>query len=348
MFLELVHGRRATVIHPDGDAGLRPILEALLDPAIRVVAVVAHGNWDGVSFRGYHVAPDRAWTLLATRLGADPAGTLKNLAADRLYPFFRPDWRNDRLDEAQLATLWSQWWPEPAARAAAAKDLVVRHTCGTRRYDTDADLLWTLLPDDLAEAIEVDGRAIATAAPGSAGQWESAVEDWLDGRAVAIEESVAWGTCLVRDPTDTRGYDGLSWIADFVEDPIPRWMPTHAFAGRLDALSWLEGCWRTEDGREECWTREDHRLTGVARAGDQVVEVLSIENDGGLRYVAAPKGQSPASFALVQRSPSHARFANPAHDFPKWIDYRREGDRLTVSIGTEDDPAATWDFVFTM
>jgi hypothetical protein len=36
-------------------------------------------------------------------------------------------------------------------------------------------------------------------------------------------ERVAFGTCLVADPTRTRGYAGESWYPDFFADPVPAW-----------------------------------------------------------------------------------------------------------------------------
>lgn len=131
----------------------------------------------------------------------------------------------------------------------------------------------------------------------------------------------------------------------------------HPPPGSLDAIAWLQGAWRAEaEGRvtDEVWTRTGERtwmgLSLTTEGGATVHhELLRLEvHDGGVRYVAAPAGQATAAFALVRASESEARFENPAHDFPTWIRYRRDGRALTASIGgaghAETDPAATWSF----
>ena len=46
--------------------------------------------------------------------------------------------------------------------------------------------------------------------------------------------------------------------------------------------------------------------------------------EGQLVYVAQPHGVAPTAFTLLASSPPDAPvFANPAHDFPKRIGYRR-------------------------
>jgi hypothetical protein len=69
-------------------------------------------------------------------------------------------------------------------------------------------------------------------------------------------------------------------------------------------------------------------MLGMSRtvAGDRVVEyeALRIETrDGRLVYVAQPSGQSLAEFPATSASDTAAVFANPAHDFPQRILYRR-------------------------
>ena len=44
---------------------------------------------------------------------------------------------------------------------------------------------------------------------------------FLEAHPAEVEERVALGTSLVRDPRDTRGYRGLTWTDDFIRTPIP-------------------------------------------------------------------------------------------------------------------------------
>ena len=67
-------------------------------------------------------------------------------------------------------------------------------------------------------------------------------------------------------------------------------------------------------------------------------EQLRVEvRAGRVAYVARPSGQAEASFAATLLSDSAAVFANPEHDFPQRIGYRRvREDSLIAWIeGTE-------------
>ena len=62
----------------------------------------------------------------------------------------------------------------------------------------------------------------------------------------------------------------------------------------------------------------------VARDSAQEFEQLRIEiRDGRPGYVAHPSGQAEAVFMATAVSDSLVIFANPAHDFPQTISYRR-------------------------
>jgi len=133
----------------------------------------------------------------------------------------------------------------------------------------------------------------------------------------------------------------------------------HPPAGTLDSIAWMQGAWRArgDDGAvtDEVWSPASPTTwVGLnrTREGGETAhhELLRMEVRGeGVRYVAAPAGQSRTAFALVDASEAEARFSNPGHDFPKWIRYRRSGRALTATIGGDDpdEPAATWDFVRT-
>jgi hypothetical protein len=109
----------------------------------------------------------------------------------------------------------------------------------------------------------------------------------------------------------------------------------------LDSLSWLEGHWRGEGGgvrMEEVWmSGEGAVMPGVHRDlfdnGRSFFEYLRIElRPSGIVYLASPRGESTTEFPLRESSDSFVLFENPEHDFPQRIEYRRDGELLTVSI----------------
>jgi hypothetical protein len=117
---------------------------------------------------------------------------------------------------------------------------------------------------------------------------------------------------------------------------------TPAAAGRLD---WLAGCWEARSATrvvEEQWMRpRGGSLLGMSRtvSADSTVghELMRIvERGGGLVFVAHPSGQAPAEFPAVEAGPERAVFADPAHDFPQRIIYRRVGvDSLVARVEGE-------------
>ena len=115
----------------------------------------------------------------------------------------------------------------------------------------------------------------------------------------------------------------------------------------VEALGWLEGCWRTQgaDATEERWSSPEGGVmlgTGRSLRGGRAVafEYLRIEADavGRISLVASPSGQATARFPMVLGSADEVVFENPAHDFPQRIRYVRTGDRLRArveSVGEE-------------
>jgi len=105
-------------------------------------------------------------------------------------------------------------------------------------------------------------------------------------------------------------------------------------------FDWLVGCWVTPDNSaQEVWViNGEQSLAGFAvSVADNKVgfyEVLSIRQDenGVWVYTAHPSGQSSASFHAVQISEKNVVFANPDHDYPQEIRYRRDGDSLYASV----------------
>lgn len=106
----------------------------------------------------------------------------------------------------------------------------------------------------------------------------------------------------------------------------------------VEQLAWMTGCWRLESrGRivEEQWMRpRGGTMLGMARTvrGDSTVSWESTrihaERSGeGTRLVfaAAPSGQRPAEFRATVVTADSVLFENPAHDFPRRVEYRRAG-----------------------
>lgn len=104
----------------------------------------------------------------------------------------------------------------------------------------------------------------------------------------------------------------------------------------LGEFGWLAGCWRGQaNNREfrEHWMPPRGALmlgTGhTVNAGrTQDYEYMRLEpRADGIHYVAQPSGQKEASFRLGERTTDGAdtiyTFANPEHDFPQRIVYRR-------------------------
>ena len=114
--------------------------------------------------------------------------------------------------------------------------------------------------------------------------------------------------------------------------------PPDPSAGPIRQLRWLSGCWEQREARstvQEFWTTPDGgMLFGVGRTiarrekGDSTVsyEVMRIyERRGRIIFAAHPSGQEPTEFTEQELTDSTVVFANPTHDFPQFIRYRRRG-----------------------
>lgn len=123
-----------------------------------------------------------------------------------------------------------------------------------------------------------------------------------------------------------------------------------------DRLAWLAGCWRADSPRRtlhEWWMPPaGGTLMGMSRAlrGDSVMswEFLRIEPvNGRLSYVAQPSEQPQAVFPATLVGDTLAVFADPQHDFPQRIIYRRRADSLYARIeGTVQGEARYVEFPF--
>lgn len=113
----------------------------------------------------------------------------------------------------------------------------------------------------------------------------------------------------------------------------------------VQRLAWMTGCWEfTADERtvEEQWMApRGGTMMGMSRTvrGNRTVAwetiILREDSTGAVSYNAFPGGQAPAVFPASEVSDSHAVFANPAHDFPQRIIYRRQGDTLAARVEGE-------------
>ena len=130
--------------------------------------------------------------------------------------------------------------------------------------------------------------------------------------------------------------------------PPPMDKPTAALAAlvatpdpTLAGVAWLTGTWATRDLgglTTETWGPPRAGLMlghGQSIQGGKTAffENLRIENkDGQLLYIASPNGGPSTTFTQVSLAPQEAVFADPTHDFPQKIRYRRHGDVLRVRL----------------
>lgn len=181
------------------------------------------------------------------------------------------------------------------------------------------------------------------------------------GLALAV---VAWGAIHAWWPEvpapapEARDGDGLKPIPE-VATRAPRSAPAAPTAApdaqRVAIEAVLVGCFRgmREDGAvltERYWLATDGAFEGEFREVNHdgtpaFHETLRIARDGdGWRYHPAPFGTPAAvSFALVEHGNDALRFANPDHDFPQTIAYRRRGDELATEVAGVEDGAAKSD-----
>ena len=106
-------------------------------------------------------------------------------------------------------------------------------------------------------------------------------------------------------------------------------------------VGWIAGCWEytraTRHVTEHWMAPEGGTMMGLSRtvnAGKTSEWEFLIIREGakGLEYVAKPSRQPETIFTSTQVSATEVVFENSAHDFPKKISYKREGDALIASI----------------
>jgi hypothetical protein len=101
-----------------------------------------------------------------------------------------------------------------------------------------------------------------------------------------------------------------------------------------ESPGWLAGCWEQRQGARrslEMWMPPEAGLMlGASRTTVdgrvREFEQLRLEVAGDtLVYTALPSGQAEASFRSVEVGADRFTVANPRHDFPQRIGYRRQG-----------------------
>ena len=114
-------------------------------------------------------------------------------------------------------------------------------------------------------------------------------------------------------------------------------------ASAADALpDWMAGCWQGEAGTAaanafEAWsTPRAGRMLGISqtlRKDGSVFEYMRIDSgERGLAFFPQPNGKSPTEFRAERVEAQRIVFSNPQHDFPKYVEYQRNGDRLEARL----------------
>jgi ketosteroid isomerase-like protein len=124
--------------------------------------------------------------------------------------------------------------------------------------------------------------------------------------------------------------------------PTPHRAPPAASAElspALAPLAWWLGDWDAADGNgAEHWVAAGGAIYGVSLHRG-TFEVMIVDDgdgptsDGVLRFYAMPDGARSVEFRQQAVAERAATFANEAHDFPKTIGYRIEGDGLVAVLG---------------
>lgn len=125
----------------------------------------------------------------------------------------------------------------------------------------------------------------------------------------------------------------------------------------LDSLRWLLGDWTAAGSKttfHESWAAAGAQTfegAGVERAtADGAVQAAEslrlVAMAGGVFYIAkVSHNELPIAFRLTSCSDGRFVFDNPAHDFPRRVEYQRgEDGRLQVTVSDGEDKGFTLDF----
>ncbi len=118
-------------------------------------------------------------------------------------------------------------------------------------------------------------------------------------------------------------------------------------------LAWLEGTWNrvgTAEVGHERWQKvsaEEWKGWGVTFKGIDtsfVEKIRIVKKDNNLFYVAdVPENPEPVYFKFTSLEKNGFTCENPAHDFPKKIEYSLTGSDLSVTI-SGDGKSIPFDF----
>lgn len=110
-------------------------------------------------------------------------------------------------------------------------------------------------------------------------------------------------------------------------------------------LDWLVGARCTEGSAAETCERWSPMAGGMMLGTSHTVrdgrttsfEFMRISEAGGVaEFLGSPEGAPPVVFRQIERGPGAIVFANPAHDFPQRIAYRRVGDAVLAEVSRLD------------
>jgi len=137
------------------------------------------------------------------------------------------------------------------------------------------------------------------------------------------------------------------------------WLPAAAGAAQcesLDSLRWLLGDWDADGSRtsfHESWRELDGQTfsgAGVERTkpdgavqGSEDLRLVAM--GGGVFYVSKVSHNAlPVAFRLTSCADGAFIFENPAHDFPRRLEYLRGDDTLTVRVSDGAEQGFTLEF----
>jgi ABC-type amino acid transport substrate-binding protein len=115
-----------------------------------------------------------------------------------------------------------------------------------------------------------------------------------------------------------------------------------AQTARVGQLDWIAGCWQASSGgssTQEHWMRPaGGSMVGMSRTvqNDTTLSYESmqiVQRGDSVVFLVQPSGQAATEFTAIELTSQAVVFANPQHDFPQRILYRRAGaDSLTARI----------------
>jgi len=112
-------------------------------------------------------------------------------------------------------------------------------------------------------------------------------------------------------------------------------------------FEWLNGVWeRSMRGDAsinhfETWSTDSNGFTGtgITIINDDITEekMWLFKRNDSVYYKAHPQqNETPTLFHITEIKDSFFRSENKRHDFPKFIEYQRQGDSLFAYIGDEN------------